>query len=149
MTDRELYELAAAAREHAYAPYSRFFVGAALLTDAGEVFSGCNIENAAFGPSVCAERTAIFKAVSTGQRRFSAIAIAGGPEGAGKLEFCPPCGVCRQVMAEFCSPENFRVILGNSEGETVAYRLKELLPIGFGAGDLGQKSKHADGQAGS
>lgn len=136
MTDRELYERAVRAREHSYAPYSKFHVGAALLTEAGQVFTGCNIENAAYGPSICAERTAIFKAVSEGERAFSAIAVAGGPEGAEHLEFCPPCGVCRQVMAEFCDAERFRVILGNSEGRTVSFKLRELLPLGFGAGNL-------------
>ena len=98
MTDEKLYLLAVKAREHSYCPYSGFAVGAALLTADGTVYTGCNIENAAYGPSVCAERTAFFKAVSEGAAAFSAIAIAGGPKDAEALELCPPCGVCRQVM---------------------------------------------------
>lgn len=134
--DEELYQEAVRARERAYAPYSDFLVGAALLTADGEIYTGCNIENAAFGPSVCAERTAIFKAVSEGRRDFSAIAIAGGRRDAEGLEICPPCGVCRQVMAEFCRPESFRIILGDSSGPVTAMTLKELLPLGFGAAKL-------------
>ena len=131
-----LYEEALEARKRSYSPYSRFAVGAALLTEEGKVYTGCNIENAAYGPSNCAERTAFFKAVSEGERRFSAIAIAGGPADSGELSFCPPCGVCRQVMQEFCDPETFRIVLGNSKGERKTFLLKELLPLGFGPDQL-------------
>jgi len=132
MSDRELYEKAVEAREKSYSPYSHFQVGAALLTAAGKVYLGCNIENAAYTPTVCAERTAFFKAVSEGERQFEAIAIAGGAQSAETLDYCPPCGVCRQVMKEFCNEEQFAVILGKSSGEIRKFRLKELLPMGFG-----------------
>ena len=98
-----------------YAPYSNFHVGAALLTSEGEIYTGCNIENAAYGPSNCAERTAIFKAVSEGKKEFEAIAVVGGKNG--KIEnFCPPCGVCRQVLAEFCK-KDFEIVLAKSTNE--------------------------------
>lgn len=119
------------ARKMAYAPYSGFQVGAALLGKSGKIYRGCNIENAAYGPSNCAERTAFFKAVSEGERQFQSIAIVGGPKD-GNLKLCPPCGVCRQVMAEFCDPERFRVILGAGEKDYQIYLLKELLPLGYG-----------------
>lgn len=127
MGDRELMELAVAAREQAYAPYSRFLVGAALLSADGVVYTGCNIENAAYTPTNCAERTAFFKAVSEGERDFVAIAIAGGK--AGELTLCTPCGVCRQVMTEFCKPD-FRVVLGDGVG-VFATTLGDLLPMAF------------------
>ena len=133
MTDLELIKTAIEARKRAYAPYSGFFVGAALLAADGRVFTGCNIENAAFTPTNCAERTAFFKAVSEGVRAFEAIAVVGG-KGEEPSEFCAPCGVCRQVMAEFCSPD-FRVILGNENNQTV-YTLSELLPASFSKSDL-------------
>ncbi len=133
MDDRELYERAVKAREFSYSPYSRYRVGAALLAKDGRVFTGCNIENAAYGPSNCAERTAFFKAVSEGVTEFEAIAVAGGREGAEFLDFCPPCGVCRQVMEEFCERDSFRVIMGNSAGKLRALTLSELLPYSFGA----------------
>ena len=133
MTDLELIKTAIEARKRAYAPYSGFLVGAALLTADGRVFTGCNIENAAFTPTNCAERTAFFKAVSEGVRAFEAIAVVGG-KGEEPSEFCAPCGVCRQVMAEFCSPD-FRVILGNENNQTV-YTLSELLPASFSKSDL-------------
>ena len=133
MTDLELIQTAIEARKRAYAPYSGFFVGAALLAADGRVFTGCNIENAAFTPTNCAERTAFFKAVSEGVRAFEAIAVVGG-KGEEPSEFCAPCGVCRQVMAEFCSPD-FRVILGNENNQTV-YTLSELLPASFSKSDL-------------
>lgn len=128
MTDLELMNLAIEARKNAYAPYSGFSVGAALLTANGKVFTGCNIENAAYSPTNCAERTAFFKAVSEGERSFIAIAIAGG-KGETPDKFCAPCGVCRQVMAEFCNAD-FRVILGNGERRSV-YTLCDLLPLSF------------------
>ena len=118
------------ARETAYTPYSHFRVGAALLCRDGTVYRGGNIENASYTPTICAERVAIFQAVHDGKRDFEAIAICGGPEG-GELQYCAPCGVCRQVMAEFCDPETFRIILMNGAGEIREYLLKELLPLGF------------------
>ena len=117
-----------------YAPYSHFHVGAALLAKDGSVWTGCNIENAAYGPSNCAERTAVFKAVSEGCREFEAIAIVGGAEDReGKAvidDFCPPCGVCRQVLSEFCS-KDFKIILANSRGEQKIFTLGQLLPESF------------------
>lgn len=123
-------------REYSYVPYSHFRVGAALLTQDGRVYTGCNIENAAYTPTNCAERTAFFKAVSEGAHEFSAIAIAGGAEDAEELDYCSPCGVCRQVMMEFCDPETFQVILAKSETEYKTFTLKEVLPLGFGPKDL-------------
>ena len=138
MTDNELIELALEARKKAYTPYSRHKVGAALLAKNGTVFTGCNIENAAYGPTNCAERTAFFKAVSEGVLEFSSIAIVGGMEDAKKLPICAPCGVCRQVMREFCDPKTFRVILGTDEPDRMEiYTLEELLPLGFGPENLG------------
>ena len=118
-------------RELSYAPYSAFAVGAALEAADGSVFGGCNIENAAYGPTMCAERTALFKAVSEGRRSFRRIVIAGGPLSKGPLSFCPPCGCCRQALAEFCDPETFEIILARADGKTEAHTLKELLPLGF------------------
>ena len=123
------------AREKSYAPYSGFRVGAALLTDEGKVYRGCNIENAAYGPSICAERTAIFKAVSDGERHFKAIAVTGGYDGK-EMGFAVPCGVCRQVMAEFCDPEHFMIYLVKSLDDMKSYSLKELLPESFGPANL-------------
>ena len=115
--------------DFSYVPYSHFHVGAALLTKSGKIYTGCNIENAAYGPSNCAERTAIFKAVSEGEKEFQAIAIVGGSEG--KIEdFCPPCGVCRQVMAEFCD-KDFKIILSNGKKEVKTFTLSQLLPESF------------------
>ena len=113
-----------------YAPYSGFNVGAALLASDGTVYTGCNIENAAYGPSNCAERTAFFKAVSEGARSFEAICIAGGPAGAKELDHCPPCGVCRQVMAEFCG-KDFEIILARNDNDYKVFTLNELLPESF------------------
>lgn len=118
-----------------YTPYSNFKVGAALLSESGKIFTGCNIENAAYGPSNCAERTAFFKAVSEGILKFKAIMVIRGPGGIIK-DYCPPCGVCRQVMMEFCNPETFSIFLAKSETDIVEYKLKELLPLGFGNSDL-------------
>ena len=118
-----------------YTPYSNFKVGAALLSKSGKVFGGCNIENAAYGPSNCAERTAFFNAVSSGERQFEAIPIVGGPDGVIK-DFCPPCGVCRQVMMEFCKPKEFLILLQNASGEIKEFTLEELLPLGFGPANL-------------
>jgi len=129
MTDRELIKEAKKAARAAYAPYSSFTVGAALLTKEGRVFRGCNIENAAYSPTNCAERTAFFKAVSEGEREFSAIAIVGGKNG-DFCDFCPPCGVCRQVMSEFCDGD-FKIILGRNDEEVKVFTLSELLPESF------------------
>ena len=118
-----------------YTPYSNFKVGAALLSESGKIFTGCNIENAAYGPSNCAERTAFFKAVSEGILKFKAIMVIGGSGGIIK-DYCPPCGVCRQVMMEFCNPETFSIFLAKSETDIIEYKLKDLLPLGFGNSDL-------------
>lgn len=131
----ELVKLAMKARENSYSPYSNFRVGAALLTKSGKVYTGCNIENAGQTASNCAERTAFFKAVSEGEREFKSIAIVGGPAD-GNIDFCPPCGVCRQVMMEFCDYENFKIIIGKSEEEFQVFTLQQLLPMGFGPKDL-------------
>ena len=132
ITDEELVQQAFLARQRAYTPYSHFRVGAALLTADGKIYSGCNIENAAYTPTNCAERTAFFKAVSEDEREFAAIAIVGGYETQEPEQICAPCGVCRQVMMEFCDPETFRVILGTKEGVQVSKTLQEMLPYGFG-----------------
>ena len=130
----QLIETAVKMTALSYAPYSHFHVGAALLAKDGTVFTGCNIENAAYGPSNCAERTAIFKAVSEGVRSFEAIAIVGGAENEkGKAEikdFCPPCGVCRQVMSEFCG-KDFKIILFDGKSSIKEFTLAELLPESF------------------
>ncbi|MCD8104082.1 MAG: cytidine deaminase [Lachnospiraceae bacterium] len=151
MQDQDLIKLAYQARQRAYAPYSRFSVGAALETEDGAIFQGCNIENATYTPTICAERTAFFKAVSEGYRHFRQIAIVGGyakgsdGDAAGmdpatvEMEtenFAPPCGVCRQVMAEFCDPATFRILLAKSLEDYQAYTLEELLPLNFGPKDL-------------
>ena len=134
MDKKELVKEALAAREFAYTPYSKFNVGAALFCKNGRVFRGCNIESASYTPTNCAERTAFFKAVSEGEREFSAIAIVGGPAGAPPADFCYPCGVCRQVMAEFCD-DDFKVILGTPDDFKV-YTLKEILPLTFTSKEL-------------
>ena len=130
MNYNELCKLAITAMKKAYCPYSGYSVGAALLTKNGKVYTGCNIENASFTPTVCAERTAFFKAVSEGERDFEVIAVAGGKNGVISGVF-PPCGVCRQVMAEFC-PSEFKVLFVKSEGEFEEHTLGELLPCSFG-----------------
>ncbi|MCD7813618.1 MAG: cytidine deaminase [Lachnospiraceae bacterium] len=166
MQESELIRLAYEARQRAYVPYSHFGVGAALETADGRVFQGCNIENASYTPTVCAERTAIFKAVSEGCRQFRRIAIVGGametdtdaqgPSPAERSErdarslpgdtaakgdcstpdYCPPCGVCRQVMAEFCDPKTFQILLARSPLDYKTYTLEELLPLSFGPENL-------------
>ena len=135
MDKKELVNEALAAREFAYTPYSNFSVGAALLCKDGTVFRGCNIENAAYTPTNCAERTAFFKAISEGRREFSAIAIVGGPTGAPPADFCYPCGVCRQVMAEFCRGD-FRIYIAKSADEIREYSLEDILPHAFTEEDL-------------
>ena len=141
MDDRDRKELvrqAFLAQQQAYAPYSEFLVGAALLTEDGKIYQGCNIENAAYSPCNCAERTAFFKAVSEGVKEFDAICIVGGKNGV-LTEYAPPCGVCRQVMMEFCDPEEFQIILATDVEHYDIYTLKELLPLGFGPGNLKEK----------
>ena len=127
----ELIAKAIEARNMAYTPYSHFKVGACLKAKNGRIFQGCNIENSSYPATNCAERTAIFKAVSEGITEFECIVIVGGKED-GTLEICPPCGICRQVMAEFCDPDRFQIILAKSEKEYKKYFLKELLPLSFG-----------------
>lgn len=135
MTNQELITLALEARKMAYTPYSNYKVGAALLTKEGKVYKGCNIENAGYTPTNCAERTAFFKAVSEGEREFEAIAVVGG-KGDVPVDYAWPCGVCRQVMMEFCNPKTFRVITAVSEKEFVEKTLEEMLPHGFGPDNL-------------
>ena len=136
MDTRELIRQALAARESSWSPYSGFAVGAALQAESGEIYRGCNIENAAYTPSNCAERTAFFKAVSEGERAFSAIAIVGGQKGSSPLGYAYPCGVCRQVMMEFCEPQSFQVIVAASEDDYIIRSLQQLLPEGFGPENL-------------
>ena len=135
MTDLELMELARKARSNAYCPYSGFAVGAALLDSNGTVWTGCNIENAAYGPTNCAERTAFFKAVSEGVKCFDRIAITGGPAAEEPKKGTAPCGVCRQVMAEFCRSD-FAVLLEDGQGGVVKYTLEQLFPHSFGPASL-------------
>lgn len=135
MDKEKLIQSALEAREHSYAPYSHYQVGAALLTKEGKVYQGCNIENAGYTPTNCAERTAFFKAVYEGERDFEAIAVAGSPAGE-CTGYAAPCGVCRQVMMEFCDPETFRVIVAKSVSEYKEFTLEELLPMGFGPKNL-------------
>lgn len=136
MNYQELIRAAFEAQTHAYAPYSNFRVGAALLCEDGKIYGGCNIENASYGACNCAERTAIFRAVYEGERNFKAIVIVGRPVNAEKFEYCAPCGICRQVMSEFCDPETFEIILPRSETDYKVYKLKELLPLSFTAKDM-------------
>lgn len=131
----ELIRSATEARKKAYAPYSGYMVGAAVLTNELRIYTGCNIENAAYTPSICAERTAISKAVSEGWRRFKAIAVVGSPKGE-ITQYAFPCGVCRQVMQEFADADKFIVIVAKSEQDYRAFTLRELLPEGFGPENL-------------
>ena len=131
MTNEALIQEAKKAREKSYSPYSHFQVGAALLGKSGKVYHGCNIENAAYSPTNCAERTAFFKAVSEGEKEFLKIAIVGGMEGKEAEELCAPCGVCRQVMNEFCDRESFEIILMDGPKKVKVLTLGELLPYGF------------------
>ncbi|MGN0711428.1 MAG: cytidine deaminase [Anaerovoracaceae bacterium] len=133
---KELIKLALEARKMSYSPYSGFMVGAALLGRNGKVYQGCNIENSAFTPTNCAERTAFFKAVSEGVKEFEMIVIVGGAKDAKELEFCAPCGVCRQVMMEFCDYDSFKIVLAKNPDEYKIYTLKEMLPEGFGPSNL-------------
>ena len=128
MTDEKLIEVAKKYRENAYVPYSKFKVGAAVLTSSGKIFGGCNIENASYPVTNCAERTAIFKAVSEGEKNFDAIAVVADTE-----NFCAPCGACRQVIAEFKIP---KIIMTNMKGDTKTVTLEEILPFAFSEKDL-------------
>ena len=134
MNNNELYSLAVKAMEKSYSPYSSCKVGAALLTEDGKVYTGTNIENAAFSPTVCAERVAFFKAISEGEKKFLKIAVAGGKNGEINGIFAP-CGVCRQVMREFCH-DDFTLILGKSDTEFDVWTLKDLLPLSFSPKDV-------------
>lgn len=131
----EMIDLAVRQMNFSYAPYSHFKVGAALLAKNGKLYTGCNIENASYTPTNCAERTAFFKAVSEGVTEFSAICIVGGKEGV-LTRYAAPCGVCRQVMMEFCNPDTFQIILATGIDEYKIYTLEELLPQGFGPENL-------------
>ena len=131
----ELIEIAVDMTKMSYSPYSHFRVGAALLAKNGQIYTGCNIENAGYTPSNCAERTAFFKAVSEGVKEFRAIAVVGGPHGELK-QLTAPCGVCRQVMMEFCDPKTFQIIMATDKENYLVMSLEELLPRGFGPRDL-------------
>ncbi len=132
---QKMIDLAIEQLSFAYAPYSGFQVGAALLTKEGKMYIGCNIENAAYSPTNCAERTAFFKAVSEGERQFQAICIVGGKNGV-LTDYTAPCGVCRQVMMEFCNPDSFQIILAKDRETYKIFSLRELLPMGFGPDNL-------------
>lgn len=137
MEKEKLIRAAIEARSMSYSPYSKYRVGAALLTEDGVIIKGCNIENASYGATNCAERTAIFKAVSEGYRKFVKIAIVGGSEAAdATADYAYPCGICRQVMREFCNKDEFEVIIAKSETEYETYLLEELLPKSFGPENL-------------
>lgn len=131
----KMIQLAIEQLQFSYTPYSGFKVGTALLTKSGKFYTGCNIENAAYTPTNCAERTAFFKAVSEGEREFTAICVVGGKDGV-LTEYAAPCGVCRQVMMEFCNPQRFQIILATGTDHYDVYTLKELLPQGFGPANL-------------
>lgn len=135
MNTKDLIQTAIDCLPTAYVPYSHFHVAAALETVEGEVYTGINIENAAYTPSNCAERTAFFKAVSDGKRDFKRIVVVGGPNGE-IVDYCPPCGVCRQVMMEFCDPSSFNIIVAKSPEDYKVYSLVEILPEGFGPQNL-------------
>ena len=135
-TIKDTIQFAMNARKKAYTPYSHFKVGACLVAKNGQIFTGCNIENAGYSSTNCAERTAFFKAVSEGVQEFDSITIIGGSEKKGIQDFCPPCGVCLQVMMEFCDYETFPIILGTSPKDYKIMTLKEILPLGFGPKNL-------------
>lgn len=134
MNNKELVVAAFAAMEKAYAPYSGYKVGAALLADSGKVYTGCNVESASYSPTNCAERTAFFKAISEGEREFKSIAVVGGKDG-NVTELFMPCGVCRQVMAEFCG-QDFEIIVAKSADDFTSFTLAELLPHGFSKNNI-------------
>ena len=136
MDNMKLLSEAIEARNKAYAPYSGHKVGAALITKSGKLYHGCNIENAGFSPTVCAERTAFFRAVYDGEREFAKIAVVGALDDASVYNLCAPCGVCRQVMMEFCDPDTFSIVMANGKDDCVEVLLKDLLPYGFGPSNL-------------
>ena len=136
MDNMQLLLAAKEARKKAYTPYSNHKVGAALLTKSGKVYLGCNIENAGFSPTVCAERTAFFRAVYEGEREFEKIAVVGAIDDEKVDNLCAPCGVCRQVMMEFCDPKTFSIVMANGKDACVEILLKDLLPYGFGPSNL-------------
>ncbi|MCR4923946.1 MAG: cytidine deaminase [Lachnospiraceae bacterium] len=139
MDIQKLINEALKARERSYSPYSDYKVGAALLCENGKIYKGCNIENSSYGASNCAERTAVFKAVSEGEVNFKAIAIVGSKADCRKdimKDYAYPCGICRQVLSEFTDPDSFKVIVARSENEYREYLLKELLPLGFSRDNL-------------
>lgn len=135
MDDRQLIQTAIDNLSHSYVPYSHFHVSAALLCKDGTVYTGNNIENAAYSATVCAERSAFFRALNEGKRDFEAIVICGGMNGV-ISDYCAPCGVCRQVMREFCRPDEFRIILAKTTDDYREFTLEELLPLGFGPENL-------------
>jgi len=135
MENRELIKMAIEGLKYSYAPYSNFNVSAVLVAKNGNIYTGCNIENAGYTPTNCAERTAFFKAVSEGVKEFEKIVIVAGKDRVVE-DFTAPCGVCRQVMMEFCNPKTFKIILAKSEEEYKEFTLEELLPLGFGPGNL-------------
>lgn len=132
----KLVKEALEARKMSYCPYSKYSVGAALMTKEGKIYRGCNIESASYTPSNCAERTAFFKAVSEGDREFVAIAVVGGKADEEIHGYFPPCGVCRQVMMEFCDPDTFKIIAADTRNTYKTFTLKELMPLGFGPSDI-------------
>ena len=132
----ELIEKAFGMLDYSYVPYSHFQVGACLVSEKGDMYTGCNIENASYSGTNCAERTAFFKAVSEGEKEFQAICIVGGKDGV-LNGYTAPCGVCRQVMMECCDPDIFQIILASSKENYKIFTLKELLPLGFGPANLG------------
>ena len=132
----ELLKEAKEARKSSYSPYSDFMVGAALVGKSGKIYHGCNIENAGYTPTNCAERTAFFKAVSEGEKEFVKIAVVGAKRGQDADILCAPCGVCRQVMMEFCNPEKFQIVLADGPGKGICMTLSEMLPYGFGPDNL-------------
>ena len=138
MEESKLIEKALDMLNYSYVPYSHFHVGAALLSKSGKIYGGCNIENASYSPTNCAERTAFFTAVSEGVKEFEAIAIVGGQDGV-VTDYCPPCGVCRQVMREFCA-DDFKIILAKSPTDYKVFTLKEILPQSFSLLDDIKKS---------
>ena len=134
-TVQKMIDLAIGQLAFSYVPYSGFRVGASLLTESGKIYTGCNIENASYTPTNCAERTAFFKAVSEGERKFKAICVVGGADGV-LTAYAQPCGVCRQVMMEFCDPDTFQIILATDREQYEIFTLKEMLPMGFGPKNL-------------
>lgn len=138
LTETEIKDLirkALGARKKAYAPYSHYQVGAVLLSEQGRQYPGCNIENASYGATNCAERTAFFRAVQEGERHFRAIAVVGGLEGCDPVDYAFPCGICRQVMQEFCTPD-FQIVVAKSPEDYAVHTLEELLPYGFGGDQI-------------